>query len=68
LPSYLLQITSCDEAINFEDVTEEAKEKGDGGDSDDEANNYLDHDAVLVETIVERQEGTEDEEVVDDSD
>jgi hypothetical protein len=68
LPSYLLRITARDEAINLDDVTEEAKEKGDGGDSDDEADDFLDHDAAMVEAIAERQEGTEDEEVVDDND
>jgi hypothetical protein len=70
LPSYLLQITSWDGAINLEDVTKEAKEKGDGGDWDDEADNFLDHNATMVEAIVEWQEdkGTEDEEVVDESD
>ena len=30
LPSYLLRIVSRFESINLEDVTEEAKEKGDG--------------------------------------
>jgi hypothetical protein len=68
LPSYLLQITTRDESINLEDVIEEAKEKGEGGDSDDEADDFLDHDAVMVEAIVERKEGTEDEEGIDDSD
>jgi hypothetical protein len=48
--------------------SEEARETGDGGDSDDEADNFLDHNAAMVEAIVERQEGTEGEEVVDDSD
>jgi hypothetical protein len=69
LPSYLLRLTSRDEAINLEDVTEEAKEKGDGGDSDDEADDFLDHDAAMVEATAERhEEGTEDEDVVDDGD
>jgi hypothetical protein len=65
LPSCLLRITSLDKV---KDVTKEAKEKGDGGDLDDEAEDFLDHDAAMVEEIVEWQEGTEDEEVVDDSD
>jgi hypothetical protein len=58
------------ESIKLEDVTKEAKEKGDGGDLDDEADDFLDHNAAMVEAIVERQEGTEDEEVIviDDSD
>ena len=69
LPSYLLWLTSRFESINLEDVTEEeARENGGGGDSDDEADNFLDHDAAMVEAIAERQEGTEDEEVIDDSD
>jgi hypothetical protein len=54
LPSYLLQITSRDESIDVKDVTEEAKEKRDGGDSDDDADGFLDHDAAMVEAIVER--------------
>jgi hypothetical protein len=68
LPSYLLRLTRRFESINLEDVTEEAKENGGGGDSDDEADDFLDHDAAMVEAIAERQEGTEDEEVIDDSD
>ena len=35
LPSYLLQLTSRFESINLEDVTEEARENGGGGDLDD---------------------------------
>ncbi len=68
LPSYLLRLTSPFESINLEDVTEEARGNGGGGDSDDEADNFLDHDAALVEAIAERQKGTEDEEIIDDSD
>jgi hypothetical protein len=69
LPSYLLRLTSRFEAINLEDVAEEAKEKGDGGDSDDEADDFLEHDAAMVEATLERQEeGTEDEDVIDDGD
>jgi hypothetical protein len=69
LPSYLLRLTLRDEAINLEDVAEESKEKGDGGDSDDEADGFLDHDAAMVEATVEQQEeGNEDEDAVDDGD
>ncbi len=54
-------------SINLKDITEEDKAKGDGGDLYDEADDFLDHDALMVEAIVERQEGTEDEKVIDDS-
>ena len=69
LPSHLLRLISRDEAINPDDVTEEAKENGDVDDSDDEADDFLDHDAAMVEATVERQEEErEDEDAVDNGD
>jgi hypothetical protein len=35
---------------------------------DDEAGNFLDHDAAMVEAVVEQHEEAEDEEFIDDSD
>ena len=47
-PSYLLRFISRLETIDLDDLREEAKEAGDGGDSDVEADDCYDHDEAMV--------------------
>ena len=54
LPSYLLRLGNWMETIDLDDVREEAKEVGDGGDSDVEVDNCYDHDEAMVSAQVER--------------
>ena len=59
MPSYLLILVSQLETIDLDDVREEAKEAGDGGDSDVEADNCYDHDETkfLAQAEQNKEEG-----------
>ena len=48
LPSHLLRLASRLETIELDGVREEAKEAGDGGDSDVEAEDCYDYDEAMV--------------------
>ena len=54
--------------IDLDDVREEAKEAGDGGDSDVEADDCYDHDEAMVSAQAERNEEEGNILVVDDND
>ena len=56
LPSYLLRLVIWLETIYLDDVREEAKEAGDGGDSDVEVDDCYDHDEVVVLAQAEQNE------------
>ena len=67
MPSYLLRTVGPSDQINLDDVIEESKEEGDGGDSDSEADDLLDD--ALVDALLERQTVlVEDEDTVEDGD
>ena len=56
LPSYLLRLGIRLEAIDLDDVREEAKDTGDGSDSDVEADHCYDHDEAMVSDQAELNE------------
>ena len=65
LPSYILRLVIRLENMDLDDVIEEAVEGGDGGDSDVETDDCLDHDEAMVTDQAERNE--EDDLVVDEN-
>ena len=68
LPSCLLRLVSRLEAIDLDDVREEANESGDGGDSDVEAYDSYDHDEAMVLDQAERNKEEGNMLVVDNND
>ena len=68
LPSHLLRLVSGLETISLDDVREEAKEAGDGGDSDVEADGCYDHNEAMIMAQAERNKEEGNILVVDDND
>ena len=71
-PSYLINNTESNDETIHRFVDEEAKEEGDGGDSDEEGEDAEVHDAALEEVLLQRTAevvaGEDDDQLVDDND
>lgn len=69
LPSYLVRTVGRGEGLNMVDVREDIQEEG-FGDSDNEADDLLEHDTAMEEAMAERRElaGVEEEETVEFND
>jgi hypothetical protein len=70
LPSYLLRLGGRNDlgGVNLNNVMEEAAELGDGGDSDVEGDDALEHDVALNATLLERMTLHDESDAVEDAD
>jgi hypothetical protein len=64
-PSYMLSYDPVPGVFNLDHAIEEAREKGDGGDSDVEGDEVLIHDEVIQEAEQDLQEAQDDNETLE---
>jgi hypothetical protein len=67
-PSYMLSYDPVPGVFNLAHAIEEAREEGDGGDSDEEGDEVLLHDEARLEVEQDLQEAQDDNEALEDKD